>query len=1071
MSIHYYACNEFIKRKLNFLLIVQNHQEAIASYKQLERFFSKANIYYLPNFDALPYDRMSISPNNSCIRASTLAKLATDLNPKFLILEAANLFNKLPQQKQLKEFNLKLSVNTSFEDLKNQLFLLNFRLVDTARALGDFAIKGEIFDIVGNETVGHRISLSWNQIESIRIFDLNSQLSIKAVESVTIYPYSEIPFYNIDIFKQNFLQIFGITKTDSYIYEAITLGKKINGIENFRTLFLNEYTSIFDYIINPIITLSANLNLQKLEDHINESYLVSNLQLKVPTEKMFFNCNEIQEQLNKYEPYIPKIIYNIPNFYQDSIKFKCPITSLIIPHTKNKTIVISDNNRLKSALEKEQYQEIGLLDEARKNVINFIDVPIDLSFSFDDYMFLSLSDLHVKELPAIHKSSAKQLQDIIIELEHLNVGELVVHANHGIAKFCGNEQLIVDNIVHDFVKLLYANDDKLFIPVENLDVIKKYGFADAPLDKLGSSAWQKRKAASKHRIIDIADKLINAVAERKIKSVDSMILDQQLYNEFCDRFPHPETDDQLTAITDIINDLSSGKLMDRLICGDVGFGKTEVAMRAAFIIARIMKAQVIVLCPTTILARQHFNTFSARFHDFGITIAELSRFNKKSNHKHIKEEARLGNIDILIGTHAVFDLSMNNLGLCIIDEEQHFGVEQKEMLRKQNVHILSMSATPIPRTLQMSLVGIRDLSLITTPPMDRLPINTIIDKSNKEIIREALLKEHMRNGQSFYVVPRVKDLEEEYKILLSLVPELNVRMAHGQMPPDIIEKVMQDFYNGIFDVLVATSIIESGVDIPNVNTIIIAKSEMFGLSQLHQLRGRIGRAKVKSYAYLLYSAHVTKAASSKLEILATANTLGAGFMIASHDMDHRGFGNLVGKEQSGYVKEVGIELYQEMLEKAISHFQHPKEPEQETINISINLGTPIYIPKEYIERDTLRIAIYRRAANLKTAEEIENFKLELIDRFGLIPEPFINLLEIIKIKQLCNKYHIIQLDANEHGIIIKFRQTDSGEKIALILLNKYQKIAKVRPDNKLVLLMNSSAKDRIETVRNILLDL
>ncbi|RUX09276.1 transcription-repair coupling factor, partial [Mesorhizobium sp. M2A.F.Ca.ET.037.01.1.1] len=611
---------------------------------------------------------------------------------------------------------------------------------------------------------------------------------------------------------------------------------------------------------------------------------------------------------------------------------------------------------------------------------------------------------------------------------------------------------------HDCLKTHYAAEDRLFLPVENIELLSRYGSdsAEATLDKLGGGAWQARKARLKRRLLDMAGQLIRIAAERQMRSAPTMIPAEGLYGEFAARFPYEETDDQQTAIDSVMDDLGAGKPMDRLVCGDVGFGKTEVALRAAFI-AAMEGFQVAVVVPTTLLSRQHFKTFSQRFSGLPIRIAQASRLVGSKELTETKKGIAEGTIDIVVGTHALLgsSISFKNLGLLIIDEEQHFGVKHKERLKelKNDVHVLTLSATPIPRTLQLALTGVRELSLIATPPVDRMAVRTFISPFDPLVIRETLLRERYRGGHSFYVVPRISDLAEIHDFLKESVPELKVAVAHGQMPPGELDDIMNAFYDGQYDVLLSTTIVESGLDIPTANTLIIHRADMFGLAQLYQLRGRVGRSKVRAYALFTLPANrkLTDTAERRLKVLQSLDTLGAGFQLASHDLDIRGAGNLLGEEQSGHIKEVGFELYQQMLEEAVAEVKDTGEAQDGGWSPLIAVGTAVMIPESYVPDLQLRMALYRRLGDLETTEEIDGFGAELIDRFGPLPEEVTHLLKIVFIKALCRKANVEKLDAGPKGVVIHFRKREFPNPVGLVkFIGEQGSLAKIRADHSVV---------------------
>lgn len=679
---------------------------------------------------------------------------------------------------------------------------------------------------------------------------------------------------------------------------------------------------------------------------------------------------------------------------------------------------------------------------------------------------------------------SKKRSDLFIqEVSSLQIGDFVVHMEHGIGRYEGLETLDVGGGSHDCLKIVYDGGDKLFVPVENIDVLSRYGAAEtqASLDKLGGVAWQSRKARIKKRLKDVADYLLNIAAARKLHHADVLTKPEGVYEEFTARFPYPETDDQLSAIEDVFDDLGAGKPMDRLICGDVGFGKTEVAMRAAFVAASSGK-QVALIVPTTLLARQHYQSFTARFRDTGIKVAQLSRLIKPKEALQIKEQVQNGEVHILIGTHALLAKSVvfQDLGLLIVDEEQHFGVTQKERLKniKSDVHVLTLTATPIPRTLQMALSGVREMSLITTPPLDRMAVRTFVLPFDAMVMREAILREQFRGGQTFYVCPRIADLDKVAERLRRFVPEVKFVIAHGQMSPTALENVMSDFYDGSFDVLLSTNIIESGIDIPRANTLLIHRSDLLGLSQLYQLRGRIGRAKVRGYAYLTYPAGqvLTPEAQKRLEVISSLDTLGAGFTLASHDMDIRGTGNLVGEEQSGHIREVGIELYQHMLEEAIAALKADKAGIAHVSSDwtpQISLGLSVLIPETYVADLGLRLSLYKRLSTLITREEIDQFAVELVDRFGSLPSEVQNLLEVIYLKSLSRRANVDKVEVGPKGVLIGFHNNIFKNPNLLIHHIAQQKgTAKIRPDQKVVYIRNlGSPAVRLQEIGKILQEL
>ncbi|HEX7657482.1 MAG TPA: transcription-repair coupling factor, partial [Sphingomonas sp.] len=654
----------------------------------------------------------------------------------------------------------------------------------------------------------------------------------------------------------------------------------------------------------------------------------------------------------------------------------------------------------------------------------------------------------------------KSADAFLAELAALSPGDLVVHVDHGIGRYEGLTSIPVGQSPHDCVALEYAGGDKLYVPVENIDVLSRYGSSEdgASLDRLGGEAWQRRKSRMKERIREIAGELIAVAAERALRPGEVAEPDDSAYASFVDRFPFAETDDQDRAIADVLGDLAAGRPMDRLIVGDVGFGKTEIALRAAFV-AAMAGLQVAVVCPTTLLARQHYNNFTTRFEGFPLNIGRLSRLVTASEAKTVRDGLAEGTIDIVVGTHAVLAKSVDfkRLGLVIVDEEQRFGVTHKERLKalKADVHVLTLTATPIPRTLQMAMSGLRELSVIQTPPVDRLAVRTYVMPWDPVVLREALLREHYRGGQSFFVTPRIADLPDIEEFLREEVPEIRYVVAHGQMAPSEVEERMSAFYDKRYEVLVSTTIVESGLDIPSANTMIINRADRFGMAQLYQLRGRVGRAKTRAYAYMTTAPDrlMTESAEKRLKVLSDLDSLGAGFQLASHDLDIRGAGNLLGDEQSGHIKEVGYELYQSMLEEAILEAKaggtlaRPRD-----FSPQITIDAPILIPDDYVPDLDLRMALYRRLNELEDKRSLEAFAAELIDRFGKLPDPTENLIRLIEIKMNARKACVSKIELGPRGALVSFHDDKPPNVEGLLAyVARLDGVAKLRPDSKLVI--------------------
>ncbi len=1171
----------------NILLILPDEESALIAYKQL-CFFNNANkdveqntdrdaeqILFFPSLDTVPYDRVSPAAEISSQRSAILTKLAIDklaknnlaknnlaksasfknalyqipkdASSKIVVTAAKNLLNKLPPEFAFLNSAISISPgsNINISDLSNFLVANGYSRSASAVDSAEFAVRGEILDLVTHSGHGYRVNFSWDNIESIKKFDVYSQISKKKLSKLDLLSASEILLNSetINNFKNNFLQIFGVNHTKSPLYESIIQGRKFHGYEHLLPLFYQEKEmSELDNFMGDHEVIYDNLSVKSILEYEHtyndfyESRLLSNksnpdsFYFAIPVDKLIVNAENIKKRLNEKEGNILlefgsnlesdpnsdpnnefKQLENIST--QAKIEQKSEFDKLfeVIIANKKKIPVIFCNakssiERIKNITANYEYisNEISNLSEAKSNFINLAIMPLASSFMTNKYLFITQQDILGNKFSAPvnnAKSTKKKLKNILTELDNISENELIVHKEHGIGRFSKIETIYVDKIAHDCLKLIYANDDIFYLPVENIDQIKKYGGDDALLDKLGSLGWQKRKSKLKNRIKDIAASLIKITAQRSLETIAPVKFDASMYEQFCNKFPYSETLDQIASINDVRQDLESGHLMDRLVCGDVGFGKTEVAMRAAFMAACDINdnlPQIAVISPTTILCKQHYTSFLERFKGMGIKIAQLSRLVKTSEINKIKHAIAEGEINIIIGTHALLapNIKFKNLKMVIIDEEQHFGVVQKERLKniKTGTHVLSLSATPIPRTLQMSMVGIKELSLIATPPIDRLPVRTNVIPFDGIVIRDALMRESFRGGLSFYVVPRIKDIEWVEKQLKKYVPELKYKVAHGQMQPAKIDQIMNEFYEAKFDILLSTTIIESGIDIPIANTMIIHRSDMLGLSQLYQLRGRVGRSKVRGYAYLTLESFkkTTKHSMQRLDILQNIDSLGAGFTIAGHDMDLRGFGNLVGSEQSGHIKEVGSELYQEMLDEAIKELKNSRNSkgnknsksgqgsniisqnnQDAEINFndftpSINLGIAVLIPSSYIEDSSLRLAIYRRTGSLKTDTEIEIFRDEMIDRFGSLPKEFDNLLNMVKIKNICFDLKIQNLDSGPNGFVMRFNENFDVSAMVMNFINKYPRYAKIKPNNKLVYLKELKVSNILVETKKLL---
>ena len=1093
------------------------------------------NVLEFPAWDTVPYDR--VSPNSSIIskRVDTLSQIVFNKadKPLIVVTSIGAAMQKLPPSKIFKNAQKKLKVGESlnFDNFLHYIVINGYNRVEQVMEPGEYALRGDIADIFPSGLENPlRIDLFDDQIERIRFFDAVTQRSLGELREYDFQVAGEVILdkQTIGNFREKYRECFGADGMYDEMYEAVSNGRRYMGMENWLPLFYEEkLPSLFDYLPDAAVIIGRNTMeaMQSKSAGIADYYEARSeaLQIKkgkadeetyrpLPPEMLYLTTNEFNDILLRRKASYFTSLSGMPD--------KTCVSSGAIPgrdfahasHISNAAVYeelknyLSENGKLKriiccysqgsrerllTLMNEYKITDAALADDwqtalklcAQKKVAL---VLADLAHGFkdDEYCLISEQDI----LGERHNRKAKKVtsKDFIADISSLNVGELIVHISHGIGRFMGLETIEAGGAPHDCLKILYAHDDKLFVPVENIDVISRYGADDEKiqLDVLGGSAWQAKKAKVKEKIKDIAEKLIKLAAERHLKSAESFFTQGGVYDEFCSKFPYSETDDQLKAIQDVLQDLSAGEPMDRLVCGDVGFGKTEVALRAAFTVA-MSGAQVALIVPTTLLARQHYLNFCERMQGFPLKVRMLSRLSTAKEVKSTKEGMASGEVDIVIGTHALLakDIKFSDLGLLIIDEEQHFGVAHKEKLKalKSDVHVLTLSATPIPRTLELSLTGVKQLSIIATPPIDRLAARTFVMPFDRVMIKEALYREKFRGGQTFFVCPRVSDIPEMEKILRALVPDIKIAVAHGQMPPSQLEDIIGDFADGKYDLLLSTTIIESGIDMPKVNTMIIHRADMFGLAQLYQLRGRIGRSKIRGYCYFTVppKKKLNPTAEKRLAILQALDTLGAGFSLASHDMDIRGSGNVLGTEQSGHIKDVGIALYQHMLEEEIER-QKANADGIETAaaqntewSPQITTGVPLMIPENYVRDLGVRLGLYRRIGALKDEAELSDMREELIDRFGTIPPEVENLLQTIEIKQLCYKANIAKIDAGSKGILIAFHDNKFAavEKL-LDLVTKSFGVLKIRPDQKLFVDRDlSSYNERIAFIKKTVMKL
>ncbi len=1061
-----------------------------------------------------------------------LLRSARNDKPLIILTTVNAILQKLPPKEVMQNisFSVKRGDKLNIDDLTAYLTAQGYRRAGKAMESGEFALRGGIIDIIpAGMADGVRIDLFGNEVESLKSFDPMTQLSSNAVGNITFSPMSEVILSEKTIahFRENYRDLFGAVSKEDPLYEAISQNTNYAGMEHWLPLFYGECSTLLDYCSDTLITLDSEAQnaVGERQEAILDYYEARKAAIGITSKKNSFAAGAI------YNPILPDSFFIMKSAWEklltkhDNLTFSpfheatgansislslrptlrfsqgqadnSPFMQLKAKAEDSKAIMIAcftggSRERLQTLLMEHGFHSLRVENwQESKNIkgktIGLAVLPLEHGFETENLYIFSEQDILGERISRAVKK--KKTSDVFMqEASNFNEGDLVVHKEHGIGRFEGLITLEVSGAAHACLKIIYADDDKLFLPVENIEIISRFGLDDEniQLDKLGGASWQNRKARLKQRIKIAAEALLKIAAERQIKKGNIIDTQEVGYDDFSARFPYVETEDQARAISEVLEDLRSGKPMDRLVCGDVGFGKTEVALRAAFVVAcnEGESLQVALVCPTTLLARQHYRNFRERFAGFPVTVRQLSRMATPKEQKDTKEKLESGEVNIVIGTHALLakQIKFKKLGLVIVDEEQHFGVGQKEKLKelKSDVHVLTLSATPIPRTLQMALTGVRDLSLITTPPVDRLAIRSFVIPFDHVIIREAIMRELHRSGKCFVVTPRIKYIAELKQQITELVPEAKIAVAHGQLSATELDSIMNDFYDGKYDILISTAIIESGLDIPTANTMIIHNAHLFGLAQLYQMRGRVGRGKTRAYAYFLLPHHreLTKNATKRLEVMQTLDTLGAGFTLASHDMDIRGFGNLVGEEQSGHIKEVGIELYQKMLEEAVAALRTEKsgediEPTDEGFSPTINLGISVLIPEEYVNDLQLRLGLYRRVADMDTEEEINGFAAELVDRFGDMPEEVRHLITTLNLKLLCRKANIERIDTGAKGAVISFHNNYFPKPEALLKhIERHPRHLKLRPDQKLVFTHEfKDLSDKISSVKKLLLEL
>ncbi|USO01853.1 MAG: transcription-repair coupling factor [Alphaproteobacteria bacterium] len=1120
---------EQCKNHARILAIVSSDAKAKELQHALAQTVSDHRIIYIPSWNCPPYDRKG--PRKSILAAQNYALefLSQPDKPEIVITSIRGAMQLYPPLSSGKNRVRTVFKNQDFPQNEWFSFLEEggYLRVDTVRAEGEYALRGGIVDIFPlNGDWPLRIDLFDTQVEKIYLFDPHTQRRTEEITQADIPSGgSSLTGDQKEKAQQRFCAYFKDLGSNHSLYEAIGTHKPHPELAFLGEISHGTMHSLFAHARPSHIVMDGDLSKQNQDFYAEvsshyEARLNAADAYVLPPEKIYIAPSLLQKELRaipdiqildsllqggKFDPSEPHslvqagYIRDVRHHVGDKTSDCTQTIKTLVGHVhKDKRIL---HLSISSPGNKQRLIDVlgvlGIHPKQGRGVRDFFTLPSQHNTVpakplvylqplpylhgcvFESHVIVPDTDL--LPVPTNVRKRSPDVDLFISEANALAAGDYIVHEDHGIGQFLGLEVLDILGAPHDCVVLTYQQGDKLFVPVENIDMLSRYGSQDASvvLDKLGHQTWQKRKEGVRKDLLAIARDLINVAASREETPAPAFPT-VGLYNEVVARFTYTPTPDQEKAIADVEEDLSSGKLMDRLICGDVGFGKTEVAMRAAAQVAA-HGAQVAVVVPTTLLARQHYAGFVARFEGLPLVIKQLSRFTKPSEVNAIKQGLRDGNVNIVIGTHGLLHQSVTfqNLGLLIVDEEQHFGVKQKESLKKiaTDLHVLTLTATPIPRTLQMSLTGVRELSIIASPPIDRLPVYTQVSEDKTPVLTEALLREKSRQGLSFIVCPRLKDLDDMKERIVKIAPDLTLAVAHGQMHRNDLDTVMTDFADQKFDVLIATNIIESGLDIPIANTLIVHRADMFGLAQLYQLRGRVGRGNVRGYAYLTYPQHtiLTQQARRRLEVLESLDQLGAGFQLASYDLDIRGCGNILGEQQSGHVREVGMEMYQQMLQEALAALkQNPQAthiPRGEySQSPQINLGFPVLLPESYVSDLSTRLDLYRRSAQCTSPDALDDLRYEMIDRFGKLPEEAINFFEVLHVKIRCKALAIARVNVGDKGVVITFYPNGIENPDRLIAyIHQNNKTVKLHPDQKLVFIrLWKSASQQLQGLKEIL---
>ncbi len=1081
------AIAEITSEHKGLTLVVTNDTKSAVKLEKILQDISPHEVRYFPDWETLPYD--SFSPHQDIIstRLSTLFYLQ-NAKQGIVLLPMTTLMQRVcpPSYLQHNVLLIKKGDRLVIDKLRLQLENAGYRAVEQVLEHGEYAVRGALLDLFpmgSNEP--YRLDFFDDEIDTIRTFDVDTQRTIADINSINLLPAHEFPTddKSIEFFRSQFRETFGEIRRDpEHIYQQVSKGTLVSGIEYWQPLFFEEMATLFDYL--PANTLFVDMEQTQIQaerfyqdaSQRFESRRVDPMRPLLPPERLWLRINEINKALKNY----PRISFKVEKVRSSARQKNLSVQALPElqiqsqqkePLQNLRQFIERFKGHIVFSVETEGRREtlldllspIKLRPQQIENLSQIEGLNYSLQISSLDNGFIIESENNeaiaiICETELLGERVQQRSRDkrksvnpdtLIRNLAELKIGQAVVHLEHGVGRYGGLVSLENGGIKAEYLLLTYANEAKLYVPVASLHLISRYvGGSDetAPLHKLGSDAWVKARHKAAEKIRDVAAELLDVYAQREAQKGFAFKYDRDEFMQFSATFPFEETYDQELAINAVISDMCQPKAMDRLVCGDVGFGKTEVAMRAAFLSVMNHK-QVAVLVPTTLLAQQHYENFRDRFANLPVNVEMVSRFRTAKEQKQILIDLAEGKVDILIGTHKLIqsDVRFKDLGLLVIDEEHRFGVRQKEKIKqlRANIDILTLTATPIPRTLNMAMNGIRDLSIISTPPARRLTIKTFVRQNDDLVVREAILREILRGGQVYYLHNDVATIDRCAEKLAELVPEARIVVGHGQMHERELERVMTDFYHQRFNVLVCSTIIETGIDVPTANTIIIERADNFGLAQLHQLRGRVGRSHHQAYAYLLTPPPklMTKDAQKRLEALESLDNLGAGFILATHDLEIRGAGELLGSEQSGQIESIGFSLYMELLESAVKAMKEGREPSLDELTqqqVEIDLRMPALLPEDYLGDVNMRLSFYKRIAGAENKASLDELKVELIDRFGLLPEATKNIMQIAELRLMAKQLGIIRIDGTLHGGFIEFSPTADLDPIKFLNLIKQQ---------------------------------